>query len=249
MCIRDRCLDKLARVPLGYVKDTSSGSFKNIIVERVDSMETTLAHIVPEFTSNLAAPLVVIIYLFITDWRIALLSLIPIVLGLAATCGMSVSYTHLAPETPGSINEGGELGYSIAHGFGAVFDNPDLIATVIVGDGEAETGPLATSWHSNKFLDPVTDGAVLPVLNLNGYKISNPTIFSRISHDAVSYTHLDVYKRQDPNMGGIQGGTYGGMNSQGMNPGMGGPQGGMMNRQGLDPVSYTHLDVYKRQVI
>ena len=93
--------------------------------------------------------------------------------------------SHCAPETPGSINEGGELGYSIAHGFGAVFDNPDLIATVIVGDGEAETVPLATSWHSNKFLDPVTDGAVLPVLNLNGYKISNPTIFSRISHDEI----------------------------------------------------------------
>lgn len=90
--IRRQCLDKLARVPLGYVKDTSSGSFKNIIVERVDSMETTLAHIVPEFTSNLAAPLVVIIYLFITDWRIALLSMIPIVLGLAATCGMFIGY-------------------------------------------------------------------------------------------------------------------------------------------------------------
>ena len=94
-------------------------------------------------------------------------------------CGVP---SHCAPETPGSINEGGELGYSIAHAFGAVFDNPDLIATVIVGDGEAETGPLATSWQSNKFLNPVTDGAVLPVLNLNGYKISNPTIFSRIPH-------------------------------------------------------------------
>ncbi len=95
-------------------------------------------------------------------------------------CGVP---SHCAPETPGSINEGGELGYSIAHGFGAVFDNPSLIATVIVGDGEAETGPLATSWQSNKFLNPITDGAVLPVLNLNGYKISNPTIFSRISHE------------------------------------------------------------------
>lgn len=95
-------------------------------------------------------------------------------------CGVP---SHCAPETPGSINEGGELGYSIAHAFGAVFDNPDLIATVIVGDGEAETGPLATSWQSNKFLNPVTDGAVLPVLNLNGYKISNPTIFSRIPHE------------------------------------------------------------------
>lgn len=97
-------------------------------------------------------------------------------------CGVP---SHCAPETPGSINEGGELGYSIAHAFGAVFDNPDLIATVVVGDGEAETGPLATSWQSNKFLNPVTDGAVLPVLHLNGYKISNPTIFSRIPHDEI----------------------------------------------------------------
>ncbi|MCD8119113.1 MAG: phosphoketolase family protein [Lachnospiraceae bacterium] len=88
--------------------------------------------------------------------------------------------SHVAPETPGSINEGGELGYSIAHAFGAVFDNPDLIVACTVGDGEAETGPLATSWHSNKFLNPVTDGAVLPILHLNGYKISNPTVFSRL---------------------------------------------------------------------
>jgi xylulose-5-phosphate/fructose-6-phosphate phosphoketolase len=93
--------------------------------------------------------------------------------------------SHVAPETPGSINEGGELGYSLAHAFGAVFDNPDLIAACVVGDGEAETGPLATSWHSNKFLNPATDGAVLPILHLNGYKISNPTIFSRISHEEV----------------------------------------------------------------
>ena len=98
--------------------------------------------------------------------------------------------SHVAPETPGSINEGGELGYSIAHAFGSVFDNPDLITTCIVGDGEAETGPLATAWHSNKFLNPVTDGAVLPILHLNGYKISNPTIFSRISHDEIeSFFH------------------------------------------------------------
>ena len=97
-------------------------------------------------------------------------------------CGVP---SHCSPETPGSINEGGELGYSIAHAFGAVFDNPDLIATVVVGDGEAETGPLATSWQSNKFLNPVTDGAVLPILHLNGYKISNPTIFSRIPHDEI----------------------------------------------------------------
>lgn len=91
--------------------------------------------------------------------------------------------SHVASETPGSINEGGELGYSLAHAFGAVFDNPDLIATCVVGDGEAETGPLATSWHSNKFLNPVTDGAVLPILHLNGYKISNPTVLSRISKE------------------------------------------------------------------
>ncbi|MCQ4672006.1 phosphoketolase family protein [Lactonifactor longoviformis] len=91
--------------------------------------------------------------------------------------------SHVAPETPGSINEGGELGYSLAHAFGSVFDNPELITTCVVGDGEAETGPLATAWHSNKFLNPVTDGAVLPIMHLNGYKISNPTIFSRISHE------------------------------------------------------------------
>jgi xylulose-5-phosphate/fructose-6-phosphate phosphoketolase len=91
--------------------------------------------------------------------------------------------SHCTPETPGSIHEGGELGYSVSHAFGAAFDNPDLIVTVVVGDGEAETGPLATSWHSNKFLNPVRDGAVLPVLNLNGYKINNPTLLSRISHE------------------------------------------------------------------
>ena len=92
-------------------------------------------------------------------------------------CGVS---SHVAPETPGSMHEGGELGYSLLHGFGAVLDNPDLIATVIVGDGESETGPLATSWHSNKFINPLTDGVVLPILHLNGYKISNPTVLSRI---------------------------------------------------------------------
>ncbi|KAK4888144.1 hypothetical protein LTR27_012930 [Elasticomyces elasticus] len=91
--------------------------------------------------------------------------------------------SHMTPETPGSIHEGGELGYSISHAFGAVFDHPKTIALTIVGDGEAETGPLATSWHSNKFLSPVTDGAVLPVLHLNGYKINNPTLLARISED------------------------------------------------------------------
>lgn len=89
--------------------------------------------------------------------------------------------SHCTPETPGSIHEGGELGYSVSHAFGAAFDNPDLIVAVVVGDGEAETGPLATSWHSNKFLNPITDGAVLPILHLNGYKINNPTLLSRIS--------------------------------------------------------------------
>jgi xylulose-5-phosphate/fructose-6-phosphate phosphoketolase len=91
--------------------------------------------------------------------------------------------SHCTPEMPGSIHEGGELGYSISHAFGAAFDNPDLIVTVVVGDGEAETGPLATSWHSNKFLNPARDGAVLPILHLNGYKINNPTILARISHE------------------------------------------------------------------
>ena len=88
--------------------------------------------------------------------------------------------SHVAPTTPGSIHEGGELGYSLSHAFGAAFDNPDLIVACVIGDGEAETGPLATSWHSNKFLDPATDGAVLPILHLNGYKISNPTVLARI---------------------------------------------------------------------
>src|SRR5437660_2457635 len=91
--------------------------------------------------------------------------------------------SHVAPETPGSIHEGGELGYSVSHAYGAAFDNPDLIVTVMVGDGESETGPLATAWHSNKFLNPARDGAVLPVLHLNGYKIANPTILARIPHD------------------------------------------------------------------
>ena len=91
--------------------------------------------------------------------------------------------SHAAPETPGSIHEGGELGYALVHAYGAVFDNPDLIAACVVGDGEAETGPLAASWHSNKFLNPAIDGAVLPILHLNGYKIANPTVLARISHD------------------------------------------------------------------
>jgi xylulose-5-phosphate/fructose-6-phosphate phosphoketolase len=91
--------------------------------------------------------------------------------------------SHASPECPGSIHEGGELGYSLSHSFGAVFDNPDLIVACVVGDGEAETGPLATAWQSNKFLDPITDGAVLPILHLNGYKISNPTVLARVEHE------------------------------------------------------------------
>lgn len=98
--------------------------------------------------------------------------------------------SHCTPETPGSIHEGGELGYSLSHGFGAAFDNPDLIVTVCVGDGEAETGPLATSWHSNKFLNPTRDGAVLPILHLNGYKIANPTILARIPEDELNLLFL-----------------------------------------------------------
>ena len=91
--------------------------------------------------------------------------------------------SHAAPETPGSIHEGGELGYSLSHAYGAVLDNPDLVVACVIGDGEAETGPLATSWHSNKFLNPATDGAVLPILHLNGYKIANPTLLARIPHE------------------------------------------------------------------
>jgi xylulose-5-phosphate/fructose-6-phosphate phosphoketolase len=98
--------------------------------------------------------------------------------------------SHVAPETPGSINEGGELGYSLAHAYGAVFDNPDLLAVCVVGDGEAETGPLATSWHSNKFLNPARDGAVLPILHLNGYKIANPTVLARLNQEELTSLFL-----------------------------------------------------------
>ena len=114
--------------------------------------------------------------------------------------------SHVAPETPGSIHEGGELGYSVAHAFGAVFDNPDLIAACVVGDGEAETGPLATAWHSNKFLNPITDGAVLPILHLNGYKIANPSLLARISHEELNNLFLGYgyqphfVEGGDPNM-------------------------------------------------
>src|SRR6201999_2833661 len=110
--------------------------------------------------------------------------------------------SHVAPETPGSIHEGGELGYSIAHAYGAAFDNPDLIVACVIGDGEAETGPLATSWHSNKFLNPATDGAVLPILHLNGYKIANPTVLARIGHGELKsllegYGHARIFVEGD----------------------------------------------------
>jgi len=110
--------------------------------------------------------------------------------------------SHVAPETPGSIHEGGELGYAVAHAYGAVFDTPDLIACCVVGDGEAETGPLAAAWHSNKFLNPRTDGAVLPILHLNGYKIANPAVLARISHDEleklfVGYGHTPYFVEGD----------------------------------------------------
>jgi xylulose-5-phosphate/fructose-6-phosphate phosphoketolase len=110
--------------------------------------------------------------------------------------------SHVAPETPGSIHEGGELGYALTHAYGAAFDNPDLVVMCVVGDGEAETGPLAASWHSNKFLDPAGDGAVLPVLHLNGFKIANPTVLARISHDEleallVGYGHRPIFVEGD----------------------------------------------------
>src|SRR4051812_32373902 len=110
--------------------------------------------------------------------------------------------SHAAPETPGSIHEGGELGYALSHAYGAVFDNPGLIAACVIGDGEAETGPLATSWHSNKFLNPVHDGAVLPILHLNGYKIAGPTVLARIPHEELDslmrgYGHKPYYVEGD----------------------------------------------------
>jgi xylulose-5-phosphate/fructose-6-phosphate phosphoketolase len=110
--------------------------------------------------------------------------------------------SHVAPETPGSIHEGGELGYALSHAYGAAFDNRDLLVACVVGDGEAETGPLATSWHSNKFLDPARDGAVLPILHLNGYKIANPTVLARIGRDELDhllrgYGHTPYYVEGD----------------------------------------------------
>ena len=106
--------------------------------------------------------------------------------------------SHVAPETPGSIHEGGELGYSLSHAYGAAFDNPNLFVTCVIGDGEAETGPLATSWHSNKFLNPEHDGVVLPILHLNGYKIAGPTVLARISREELDqllrgYGHIPYY--------------------------------------------------------
>ena len=110
--------------------------------------------------------------------------------------------SHVAPETPGSIHEGGELGYALSHGYGAAFDNPELLVCAVVGDGEAETGPLATSWHSNKFLNPARDGAVLPILHLNGYKIANPTVLARIPREELTslmegYGHKPYYVEGD----------------------------------------------------
>src|SRR5687767_15445322 len=112
--------------------------------------------------------------------------------------------SHVAPETPGSIHEGGELGYALSHAYGAAFDNPELIVLCVVGDGEAETGPLAASWHGNKFLDPARDGAVLPVLHLNGFKIANPPLLARIPHRELAallegYGHRPIFvEGEDP---------------------------------------------------
>src|SRR6185437_11849023 len=112
--------------------------------------------------------------------------------------------SHCTPEVPGSIHEGGELGYSLSHAFGAAFDNPELIVAAVVGDGEAETGPLATSWHSNKFLNPIRDGAVLPILHLNGYKIANPTLLARITGEELEQLfrgygwNLHIVEGDDP---------------------------------------------------
>src|SRR6202048_1100245 len=114
--------------------------------------------------------------------------------------------SHAAPETPGSIHEGGELGYSLVHAYGAAFDNPDLIVACVIGDGEAETGPLAGSWHSSKFLNPAQDGAVLPILHLNGYKIANPTGLARIPHEELESLlrgygyHVHTVEGDDPKL-------------------------------------------------
>ncbi|HEY9239520.1 MAG TPA: phosphoketolase, partial [Burkholderiaceae bacterium] len=110
--------------------------------------------------------------------------------------------SHVAPETPGSIHEGGELGYALAHAYGAAFDNPDLVVACVIGDGEAETGPLAASWHGNKFIDPAHDGAVLPILHLNGFKIANPTVLARIGREALTalmtgYGHEPLFVEGD----------------------------------------------------
>ena len=110
--------------------------------------------------------------------------------------------SHVAPETPGSIHEGGELGYALSHAYGAALDNPDLLVACVIGDGEAETGPLAASWHANKFLDPATDGAVLPILHLNGWKIANPTVLARIGDDELAdllrgYGHRPIFVSGD----------------------------------------------------
>ena len=118
--------------------------------------------------------------------------------------------SHVAPETPGSIHEGGELGYSLAHAYGAAFDNPDLLVACVIGDGEAETGPLAASWHSNKFLDPVHDGAVLPILHLNGYKIANPTVLARLPEAELDellrgYGHEPIHVTGDDPLAGAPG--------------------------------------------
>ena len=118
--------------------------------------------------------------------------------------------SHVAPETPGSIHEGGELGYALVHAYGAAFDNPDLLVCCVVGDGEAETGPLAASWHSNKFVNPARDGAVLPVLHLNGYKIANPTVLARIPEDELralleGYGHAPRFVTGDDPDGGAPG--------------------------------------------
>ena len=146
--------------------------------------------------------------------------------------------SHATPETPGSLHEGGELGYSISHAFGTVFDHPDLITLVMVGDGESETGPLATSWHSNKFLNPITDGAVLPVLHLNGYKINNPTILARITHEELEalfvgygYTPYFVEGSDHDQHASGDGGHHGALRQ-------GDPQisrGGAQDRQGFPP--------------
>jgi xylulose-5-phosphate/fructose-6-phosphate phosphoketolase len=146
--------------------------------------------------------------------------------------------SHTAPETPGSIHEGGELGYALLHAYGAVFDNPDLLVCCVVGDGEAETGPLAASWHSNKFLNPVRDGVVLPILHLNGYKIAGPTVLARL--DKEELTELFIGYGYKPYFAG----TYPGLSWRAVRT-VAGLRGSFRSSKGTQPGYWGDREFYR----